>query len=108
MSADLAAADQFLLREARLLERRRFEWRFGDGSAAAVFAALLGFRNDDGGFGNALESDLRGRSSQPVPLERALELLDEIDVFDSEVVAAGCRLALSVTDEENRPRRSRI
>jgi hypothetical protein len=100
MSADLAAAEQFLLREARLLERRGFEWRFRNGSAAAVFTALLAFRNDDGGFGNALESDLRGPSSQPVPLERALELLDEIDLFDSEIVAAGCDWLVSVSTDE--------
>jgi hypothetical protein len=97
---DLAAAEQFLLREGRLLERRGFELRYRDGSAAAVFAALIPYRNDDGGFGNALESDIRGRSSQPVPLERALELLDEIDVFDSEVVAAGCDWLSSVSTDE--------
>jgi hypothetical protein len=100
MSADLAAAEQFLLREARLLERRLFEHRFRDGSAAAVAGALLAFRNDDGGFGNALESDIRGRSSQPVPLERALDLLDEIDAFDPEVVAAGCDWLASVSTDE--------
>jgi hypothetical protein len=100
MSADLAAAEQFLLREARLLERRVFEHRFRDGSADAVARALLAFRNDDGGFGNALESDIRGRSSQPVPLERALELLDEIDAFDPEVVAAGCDWLASASTEE--------
>lgn len=100
MSADLAAAEQFLLREARLLERRVFEHRFRDGSADAVARALLAFRNDDGGFGNALESDIRGRSSQPVPLERALELLDEIDAFDPEVVTAGCDWLASASTEE--------
>ena len=44
VSVDFAAAEQFMLREARLLERRRFAWRFGGGSADAVVAALLAYR----------------------------------------------------------------
>jgi hypothetical protein len=100
MTVDFAAAEQFLLREGRLLERRRFEHRFRDGSAGAVFAALVAYRNDDGGFGNALESDLRGPSSQPVPLEHALDILDEIDSFDPELVGTGCDWLASVSTEE--------
>ena len=99
-TADLAAAEQFLLRAGRLLDRRGFEHRFRDGSAAAVFAALLPYRNDDGGFGNALEPDIRGRSSQPVPLELALGILDRIDRFDPEVVGAGCDWLASVSTSE--------
>jgi hypothetical protein len=100
MTVDFAAAEQFLLREARLLDRRRFEHRFRDGSAGAVFAALVAYRNDDGGFGNALESDLRGPSSQPVPLEHALDILDEIDRFDPELVGTACDWLASVSTEE--------
>jgi hypothetical protein len=99
VSADFAAAEQFMLREARLLERRLFAWRFRNGSAEAVVSALLAFRNDDGGFGNALESDLRGPSSQPVPLERALEILDEVGVWDADVVARACDWLVSATRE---------
>jgi hypothetical protein len=99
-SADLTAAEQFLLHDARILERRRFDHRFRGGSSAAVFAALLAFRNEDGGFGNALESDIRGRSSQPVPLENALHVLDDVDAFDRDVVAAGCDWLASVSTEE--------
>ena len=100
MSVDLAAAEQFILREARLLDRRRFEHRFGNGSGGAVLAALLAYRNDDCGFGNALEPDLRGRSSQPVPLEHALRILDEIDGFDPDFVATACDWLASVSTEE--------
>lgn len=100
MSVDVAAADQFVLREARLLERLRFAWRFGDGSADAVVDALLAYRNDDGGFGNSLESDLRGVASQPVPLERALEILDEVDRFDPELVGGACDWLASVSNAD--------
>jgi hypothetical protein len=99
VSADLAAAEQFMLRDARVLERRLFAWRFHDGSADAVVRALLPYSNDDGGFGNALESDLRGASSQPVPLERALEILDEVDRFDADLVVPACDWLVSVTRE---------
>ena len=74
MSVDFVAAEQFMLREARLLERRLFAWRFRGGSAGSVTEAVEAYANEDGGYGNALEPDLRGPSSQPVPLERALEI----------------------------------
>jgi hypothetical protein len=100
VSADFAAAEQFMLREGRLLERRLFAWRFRNRSAEAVASALFAFRNDDGGFGNALESDLRGPSSQPVPLERALEMLDEVHRFDTEVARRACDWLVSVSNDD--------
>jgi hypothetical protein len=100
VSVDLAAAEEFVLREARLLDRRRFAWRFHDGPASDVLAALVPYRNDDGGFGNALEPDLRGPSSQPVPLEHALRILDEVDLFEPELVRTACDWLESVTTDE--------
>src|SRR5690348_7907204 len=100
VSVDVAAAEQFLLREARLLERRRFAFRFRGGSADAVVEALRPYRNEDGGFGNALESDIRGASSQPVPLERALEVLDDVDRFDAELVLPACDWLASVSNAD--------
>jgi hypothetical protein len=96
----LAAAEAFVLREARLLDRRRFDHRFRDGSAAAVLGALMPYRNDDGGFGNALEPDMRGPSSQPVSVEHALKILDEVDLFDGTIVGCACDWLVSVTPEE--------
>ena len=96
----LAAAEAFVLREARLLDRRRFDHRFRGGSAGAVLEALTPYRNDDGGFGNALEPDLRGPSSQPVPLEHALSILDEIGLFDEAIVGSACDWLVSVTPAE--------
>jgi hypothetical protein len=97
MTVDLAAAAEFMLREGRLLDRRRFAHRFGDGDADAVVAALLPYRNEDGGFGNALEPDIRGPSSQPVPVEHALRTLDEVDRFDTEIVGRACDWLASVS-----------
>jgi hypothetical protein len=103
VNVDFAAAELFLLRDARVLDRRRFAHRFRDGSAEAVVAALLAYRNDDGGFGNALEPDLRGASSQPVPLEHALRILDEVDRWDEALAAAACDWLVSVSTPAGAP-----
>ena len=100
MGADLSAGREFVLRNARLLDRQRFWWRFDGGSADAVVAALLPYRNEDGGFGNALEPDLRGLASQPVPLEHALAILDEVDRFDDGLVGPACDWLESITRED--------
>jgi hypothetical protein len=73
----LDAAEQFMLLNARLIERHRFAHLFRDGPASAVVAALRPYANADGGFGHALEPDLRGAGSQPEPVEVALRILDE-------------------------------
>ena len=59
MSVDLRAARGFMAGHARLLDRRRFEFLFGDGDAELVLAALRAYRNPDGGYGHGLEPDLR-------------------------------------------------
>jgi hypothetical protein len=97
---DFDAAREFVLRNARLLDRRRFLFRFESGSATAVLAALLPYRNDDGGFSHALEPDLRGLASQPVPLEHALHVLDEIDLFDQDIVGGACDWLAAVSTSE--------
>ncbi len=58
---------------------------FADGGAGAVVEALRGYRNPDGGFGHALEPDLRCPDSQPAPTLYALEILSEVDAADHEL-----------------------
>jgi hypothetical protein len=65
MTVDLSAAADFLASSARVLDRRRFDLLAGEGDAAAVLAAVDGYRNPDGGYGWGLEPDLRSRTSQP-------------------------------------------
>ncbi len=90
----LAAAERYLLLNARLIDRLRFDFHFRDGTAAAVRAALAAYANGDGGFGNALEPDLRGAGSQPQPVEVAFHVLDETasdaEPFDGPLVRAAC------------------
>ncbi|HWS35332.1 MAG TPA: hypothetical protein VN408_21665 [Actinoplanes sp.] len=66
----LLAAERFLDREARLLERHLFA-----GRPEAVAATLRGFQNPDGGFGHGLEPDKRCPASLPIDVEVAFQSL---------------------------------
>jgi hypothetical protein len=57
----------------------RFAHLFRDAPVAPVVAALRAYQNADGGFGNALEPDKRCPDSQPVDVETALRVLDELE-----------------------------
>ena len=60
MSIRLDDAERFLWREARLIDRLRAQVLLRGGAAESVIAALRPYQNEDGGFGHALEPDLRG------------------------------------------------
>src|SRR5512138_3924410 len=92
-------AEEFIWHNARLLERRQFDYHFRSGSPQAVLSALLAYQNEDGGFGNALEPDIRCPDSQPVPTQHALEVLDTIS-FDERLAQRICDFLLSITTEE--------
>ncbi|GGN87697.1 hypothetical protein GCM10010112_70580 [Actinoplanes lobatus] len=78
MGFDLAAAVRFAAGNARNLDRRRLHHLLGDLPAQDVMAALDGYRNPDGGYGWALEPDLRSVTSQPVAAMHALEVMAEV------------------------------
>ena len=85
MPIDRAAAETFVWSAARLVDRHRYAMLFLDGSSNPVLAALSGYRNLDGGFGHALEPDLRCPGSQPAATLYALEILHEAGNFDSDM-----------------------
>jgi len=88
--ADLARAALFLLRNGRLLERHVFATLVQGASPEHVIDALRAYQNDDGGFGNALEPDLRGPDSQPIHVDFALRVLRDVGVAPPEMVARAC------------------
>ena len=83
---DFNAAAAFVAASARVLDRRRFQRLFEDGPAAPVRDAVAAYRNDDGGFGHALEPDCRAPGSQPAAAEMALRIMDETDAWDEALV----------------------
>src|SRR5829696_7295820 len=70
-----AQAREYMLTKARPLEAAIFHYRFEEGDAEAVYAELAKFQNPDGGFGNALEPDLRSQASSPLATTTALQRL---------------------------------
>src|SRR6266567_4641633 len=62
---DFNAAAGFVAANARVLDRRRFQRLFENGPATAVRDAVAAYRNEDGGFGHALEPDLGTRGVRP-------------------------------------------
>jgi hypothetical protein len=72
-------ARRFLQSQARPLERTLFAFRFEDGSSERVLEELERFANDDDGFGNALEPDVRTPSSSALATALALRTLEDLD-----------------------------
>ncbi len=96
---DFNAAAAFVA-NARVLDRRRFQRLFEDGPAAPVRDAVAAYRNDDGGFGHALEPDCRAPGSQPAAAEMALRIMDETDAWDEDLVRGACDWLAAVAPAE--------
>ena len=97
---DFSAATAFVAANARVLDRRRFERLFEDGPAAPVRDAVAAYRNDDGGFGHALEPDCRAPGSQPAAVALALRMMDETEAWDEDLVRGACDWLAAVAPAE--------
>ncbi len=100
MPVDRTAAETFIWSTARLVDRHRYAMLFLGGPAEPVLAALSGYQNPDGGFGHALEPDLRRPGSQPGPTLYALEILEETGMLVSETGAAARAWIAQVADPD--------
>ncbi|OKJ29524.1 hypothetical protein [Streptomyces sp. CB01580] len=99
-TSPLNRAEQFIWLTARVLEQRRFAHHFLGGSADAVETALTAYLNEDGGYGHALEPDLRGPVSQPLHTAHALNVLDSIGRCGGPRVERICRFLTDVSTKE--------
>jgi hypothetical protein len=97
---DFDAAADFLAATARVLDRRVFERLFAGGTAEPVRDAVAAYRNADGGFGHALEPDLRTPASQPAAVEMALRIMDLADAWDEPLVRAAIDWLATVAPAE--------
>src|SRR5271165_1188599 len=97
---DFDAAADFLAGHARVLDKRVFQRLFQNGGPAPVRDAIAAYRNDDGGFGHALEPDLRTAASQPAAVEMALRLMDAADAWDERLVRDACDWLVTIAPAE--------
>ncbi|MEM9001209.1 MAG: hypothetical protein AAGB24_13175 [Bacteroidota bacterium] len=79
-------ARDFILTNARMIERRLFDFYFETGNAEGVFHAVYAYRNADGGFGHGMEPDTASPESQPLFTVMALEILDEVGLLNAELI----------------------
>ena len=86
MTIDLDAARTFAYANARVLERHRLAALLDGAPADPVVSALRAYRNADGGFGHALEPDVRGPESEPAAVLHALEVLAAVNALDDPMV----------------------
>jgi hypothetical protein len=93
---DLDTVRQFVQLHARLIDRHRFAHIFEDAPAEPVVRTLRAYRNDDGGFGHALEPDLRTPTSQPAACQHALEMLAESGALDDPMTGGACDFLASI------------
>ncbi|WP_050430989.1 hypothetical protein [Chondromyces crocatus] len=96
----LEAAERFVWLSGRVLERLRFAHLFRHGDAARVLSALRPYQNPDGGFGEAIEPDFRGPVSQPLSVDFALHIVDEVGGFEDPMVGAALGYLASITCED--------
>jgi len=97
---DIDAAAAFVAAHARVLDQRRFERLFTGGGTTPVRDAVAAYRNADGGFGHALEPDVRDPASQPAATEMALRVMDETGSWDDQLVREACDWLESVAPAE--------
>lgn len=79
-------ARDFILTNARMIERRLFQFYFEDRDSKGVFHALYAYRNKDGGFGHGMEPDTASPESQPLFSVMALETLDQVGYLSKDQI----------------------
>ena len=100
MAIDVAAAERFVLANARLVDALRLGCLAHGAPPGPVLAALRAYQNPDGGFGHALEPDLRAPHSEPVSALHALDILAELNAGGDAMVADAARWIAGVADPD--------
>jgi hypothetical protein len=100
MTVDVTAAEAFVYANARLLDRRRTEVLLHGAPAGRVVDALRAYANDDGGFGSALEPDVRGPNSEPAAALHALEVLAGVGALDDPMVSGLAKWVAGVAEAD--------
>jgi hypothetical protein len=99
MDASFLRAREFVYRSGRVLERRLFARLFEGAGPNGVVAAVLAYRNEDGGFGNGLEPDKLAPQSQPLDVGFALKTLSEAGAREPKIGEQACGFLKTLSDE---------
>jgi hypothetical protein len=99
MAASFSRAREFVYCSGRVLERRLFERIFEGGDVKGVTVAVLGYRNDDGGFGHGFEPDKLAPQSQPLDVQFALQALSDAGAREPEIGERACGFLEQLADE---------
>jgi hypothetical protein len=95
-------ARRFLKTKARPLDRAIFEFRFEGAPAERVVAELTAYQNQDGGFGHALEPDLRTPTSSALATSMGLSVLKELGcTADHPLVRSAAQFLLTTFDDHS-------
>ena len=97
---DVAAAERFVLANARLLDRHRVAFHLRGGPLEPVLDALVAYRNPDDGFGHALEPDIRAPESEPSATLHALAVLAEVGALDHPLVRKAAAWVASIAEPD--------
>jgi hypothetical protein len=89
-----------VLANARLLDRHRLAVLLHGAPVAPVLDALRAYRNPDGGFGHALEPDVRAPESEPAAALHALEVLAGIGALDDPMVTDAAAWVATIADPD--------
>ncbi|MFX1416473.1 MAG: hypothetical protein ACFFC0_06650, partial [Promethearchaeota archaeon] len=101
-SDSYSKARAFIQKNARDVDRALLEFHFEEGSADAVLEELVEYQNSDGGFGNAIEPDLRLKASSPFATSVGLQYCAEIGLdADSEVIQRAMEYLMSTYDSKH-------
>jgi hypothetical protein len=100
MPVDIDAAERFVLANARLLDRHRLAVLLHGAPVEPVLDALRAYRNPDGGFGHALEPDIRAPTSEPSSTLHALAALAEVGELDDPMVGEAAAWVATIAEPD--------
>lgn len=99
-SGDFSKISTYLAANARPLDLALYDFHFNGGAAQSVMKQLATYQNVDGGFGNALEPDLRLPQSTALATWMAFRIMDEVSVgADNEVLQRGLKYLIDSYDQ---------
>ena len=94
-------AEAYIFSMGRSLDQALFRLVFEDGSLQEFVDALSAYQNPDGGFGNALEPDIRASTSSAVATQAAFDYLHTAGVTKNDLIQKAITYLVQTFDSDN-------